>query len=101
MSKRLTTIYQSDIISVQRLREGEPQRRKKMAQMFEITYIRTGSGENKKIGQVTICTCDKKKNGEKANNIIGVIELFEEIMEELGTYENKNAIVEMKLIREW
>lgn len=28
MSKRLTMIYQSDIIMVQRLREGEPQRRK-------------------------------------------------------------------------
>ena len=72
-----------------------------MEQMFEIKYIRTGSGENKKIGQVTICTCDEKKNGEKANNIIGVIELFEEMMEDLGTYENKNAIVEMKVIREW
>ena len=72
-----------------------------MTQMFEITYIRTGSGENKKFGQVTICTSDEKKNGEKANNIIGVIELFEETMEKLGTYENKNAIVEMKVIREW
>ena len=72
-----------------------------MTQMFEIKYIRTGSGENKKIGQVTICTSDEKKNGEKANNIIGVIELFEEIMEDSGTYENKNAIVEMKVIREW
>ena len=72
-----------------------------MTQLFEITYIRTGSGENKKFGQVTICTSDEKKNGEKANNIIGVIELFEEIMEDLGTYENKNAIVKMELIREW
>ena len=72
-----------------------------MTQMFEITYIRTGSGENKKFGKVTICTSDEKKNGEKANNVIGVIELFEEIMEDLGTYENKNAIVEMKVIKEW
>ena len=72
-----------------------------MTQMFEITYIRTGSGENKKLRKVTICTSDEKKNGEKANNIIGVIDLFEEIMEEAGTYENKNAIVEMKVIKEW
>lgn len=28
MSKRLTAIYQSDIIMVQRLRDDEPQRRK-------------------------------------------------------------------------
>ena len=70
-------------------------------QMFEITYIRTGSGENKKTGKVTICTSDKKKNGEKANDIIGVINLFEEIMEDLGTYENKNAIVGMEVIKEW
>lgn len=63
-----------------------------MTQMFEITYIRTGSGEKKKIGQIAICTCDEKKNGEKANNIIGVIELFEEIMEDLGTYENKTGL---------
>ena len=72
-----------------------------MTQMFEITYVKTGSGENKKLGQVTICTCDKKKNGERAYNIIGVIELFEEIAESWGTYENRNAIVEMKVIREW
>ena len=69
--------------------------------MFEIKYIRTGSGEKKKFGKVTICTSDEKKNGEKANNIIGVIELFEETMEDLGTYENKNSIVEMRVIREW
>lgn len=53
------------------------------------------------LGTVFLCTSDEKKNGEKANNIIGVIELFEETMEYLGTYENKNAIVEMKVIREW
>lgn len=35
MSKRLTTIYQSDIIRVQRLREGEPQRRKNKMKISE------------------------------------------------------------------
>ena len=69
--------------------------------MFKITYVRTGSGENKKLGQVTICTCDKKKNGEKANNIIGVIELFEEIAESWGTYENRNAIEKIEVVHEW
>lgn len=72
-----------------------------MTQMFEITYIKTGSGEKKVLGTVYLCTSDEKKNGEKANNIIGVIELFEETMADLGTYENKNAIVGMKVIKEW
>lgn len=45
MSKRLTTIYQSDIISVQRLREGEPKRRKTMIKTIEQIIAEKEAGD--------------------------------------------------------
>lgn len=45
MPKRLTTIYQSDIIRVQRLREGEPQRRKTMIKTIEQIRAEKAAGD--------------------------------------------------------
>lgn len=72
-----------------------------MTQMFEITYRRTGSGENANHGVCTICTCDKLKNGEKINDICGIVKAFEELAVDWGSYENRNAIIKIDLIREW
>lgn len=72
-----------------------------MIQMYEITYIRTGSGEKAKESTCTICTCDELKNGEKINDLFGVVKAFEELAEYWGSYENRNAIIKIELIREW
>ena len=68
--------------------------------MYEVTYIRTGSGETKKYGRVCISTCDKLKNGKLIGNISDVIEAFEEIAEDWGSYENRNAIVNIEMFYE-
>ena len=72
-----------------------------MNQMFEITYRRTGSGEKAKTGVCTLCTCDELKNGEKINDLFGIVKAFEELAEDWGSYENRNAIIKIELIREW
>lgn len=68
--------------------------------MFKVTYIKTGSGESKKYDYVCISTYDKLKNGELVRNISGVIEAFEEIAEDWGSYENRNTIVSIEMIDE-
>lgn len=65
---------------------------------FEITYIRTGRVDE--TDRVHISTCDERKNGERVNDIIGAIEYFEELAEDWGTYENRNAIVSIKNVYE-
>ena len=67
---------------------------------FEITYIRTGSGEKKNTDKVWINTGDCRRNSTVVNNIIDAIEYFEELAESWGSYENKNAIREIKVVRE-
>lgn len=72
---------------------------------YDITYIRTGSGEKKQTDRITLYSTDttliiadnekvtrQKKGGERVGNIIGAIEYFEEIAADWGTYENRNAI---------
>lgn len=59
---------------------------------YDITYIRTGSGEKKQTDRVTLYSPDTKKGGERVSNITGAIEYFEEIAADWGTYENRNAI---------
>ena len=63
---------------------------------FEITYIKTGSGEKKNTDKVGIYTGDERKDGSRVSNIIEAIEYFEELAAEWGSYENKNAIVNIK-----
>ena len=67
---------------------------------YEIIYIKTGSGEKKITDRVHISTTDKKQNGDRVNDIVGVIEYFEELAIDWGTYENRNSIIEIKKIYE-
>lgn len=64
---------------------------------FEITYIRTGSGEKRATDYVVIYSTDERKDGSIVNNIIGAIEFFEELAEGWRTYENKNSIVKIEV----
>ena len=67
---------------------------------WEITYIRTGSGEIKKTDRVVISERDafEFEDGTfEVHNIIEAIEAFEIIAAKWwGTYETKNAITEIK-----
>ena len=65
---------------------------------YKITYSKTGGGVNDILDYVIIHTSDILKNGERINDIIGIINCFEEIAEEWGTYENRNAITKIELI---
>ena len=64
---------------------------------FEITYIRTGSGERKNTTKVWINTGDYRKDLSVIHNITDAIEYFEELAEEWGTFENRNAIINIKV----
>lgn len=67
---------------------------------WEITYIRTGSGETKKTDRVVISERDSFEFEDgtfEVHNIIEAIEAFEIIAAKWwGTYETKNAITEIK-----
>lgn len=74
---------------------------------YEITYIRTGTGErnlsdqnwiSKHTSKVWINTGDERRNGTKVHNIIDAIEYFEELAENWGTYETKHSIINIKVI---
>jgi len=69
---------------------------------FEITYKRTGRTGAKEtdFSKVWINTGDERKDGSKVHNMIDAIEFFEELAESWGSYENKNAIREIKVVRE-
>ena len=68
--------------------------------LWNITYIRTGSGETKKTDRVTISERDEFEFEDgtfTVHNIIDAIEAFELIAAKWwGTYETKNAITEIK-----
>lgn len=68
---------------------------------YEITYIRTGSGETKKTDKVMINAGDEfefESGIEKVTNITDAIEIFEIIAAKWwGTYENRNAITNIKV----
>lgn len=64
---------------------------------FDITYIRTGSGETKKTDKVTLSERDtfEFEDGtiEEVHNITDAIQAFEIIAAKWwGTYETRNAI---------
>lgn len=67
---------------------------------FKITYKRTGrTGTNERdFDNVYISIGDERKDGGKVNNISDAIEFFEELAEFWGTYENRNAIKEIKVL---
>lgn len=64
---------------------------------YEIEYILTGSGENKKTDKIRLSDVDKiefSTGTEEIHNITDAIEVFEHIAAKWwGTYENRNAIV--------
>ena len=64
---------------------------------YEMEYIRTGSGETMKTDKVWISTGNERKDGSRVNNITDAIEYFEELAEGWGTYENRNAIINIKI----
>lgn len=65
---------------------------------YEIEYIKTGSGEAKKTDRVWISLRDEYAD-KKVHNIMDAIECFEWIAaNNWGTYETKNAIVNIKAI---
>lgn len=68
---------------------------------YEITYIRTGSGEKKETDKVWLTSLDKiefTNEIKEVHNIIEAIEVFEMIAAKWwGTYENRNAIVNIKV----
>lgn len=67
---------------------------------FRFTYQRTGrtgSRMHEDRGQVWINTGDMRRCGFPVRNITDAIEYFEELAEGWGTYENRNAIVEIKV----
>lgn len=68
---------------------------------YEITYIRTGSGEKKETDKVWLTSLDKiefETETKEVHNIIEAIEAFEMIAAKWwGTYENRNAIVNIKV----
>lgn len=56
---------------------------------YEITYIKTGSGEKNETDKIEF---------KEVHNIIEAIEVFEMIAAKLWcTYENRNAIVNIKV----
>lgn len=69
---------------------------------YIITYARTGSGETKKLDEVTLWENDPMEfehGVEVAHNIIEIIELFELVAAKYwGTYETKHAITNIKKI---
>lgn len=73
--------------------------------VYEISYIRTGSGEKQTLDRVQLNTNDSYEfEGETVipTNITEIIEVFEMIAEKWwGTYENRNAIREIKVLKEW
>ena len=62
---------------------------------FEITYKRTGRVSD--TAKVWINTGDERKDGRRVNNITDAIEYFEELAENWGSYENRNAITNIKI----
>ena len=64
---------------------------------YEITYIRTGSGERKDYSKVWIWQGDERKDGSKVSSMIDAVNYFEELAENWGTYETKHAITEIKV----
>ena len=69
---------------------------------FEITYIRTGSGETKKTDKVMISERDifefEDGTAEEVHNITDAIQAFEIIAAKWwGTYETRNAITNIKV----
>lgn len=63
---------------------------------YEITYIRTGRIND--TDKIWINTGDYKKDLSVVQNITDAIEYFEELAEDWGTYENRNAITNIKVI---
>jgi len=63
---------------------------------YEITYIRTGRIND--TDKIWINTGDYKKDLSVVHNITDAIEYFEELAEDWGTYENRNAITNIKVI---
>lgn len=68
---------------------------------YEITYIRTGSGEKKETDKVWLTNLDKiefETGIEEVHNITDAIEVFEHIAaKQWGTYENRNSIVNINV----
>lgn len=68
---------------------------------YEIEYILTGSGENKKTDKICLTDVDKIEFStgiEEIHNITDAIEVFEHIAAKWwGTYENRNAIVNISV----
>lgn len=62
---------------------------------FEITYILTGRVSD--TDKVWINTGDERKDGSIVNNITDAIEYFEELAESWGSYENRNAITNIRI----
>lgn len=63
--------------------------------MFTIFYQPTG--RHSSVRDVTIFSCDEKRDGTRINDIIGAIERFEEIAEDnWKSYESRNAIVKIE-----
>ena len=69
---------------------------------YEIKYIRTGSGENKKYDTVTLWENDPMEfeHGiETAHNLTDILHLFEIIAAKYwGTYETQHSIVNIEKI---
>jgi DNA-dependent RNA polymerase auxiliary subunit epsilon len=63
---------------------------------YKITYTKTGKRNQTDV--VMINDNDKKKNGERVNDMIGAIEYFEELAETWGSYENRHAITKIELV---
>ena len=67
---------------------------------YNITYIRTGSGETKKYDRVTIYENDESEfesGNEIAHNLTEVLHLFETIAAKYwGTYETQHAITKIE-----
>lgn len=63
---------------------------------YEITYIRTGRIND--TDKIWINTGDYKKDLSVVHNITDAIEYFEELAEDWGTYENRNAITNIRVI---
>ena len=65
---------------------------------YKIIYRKTGSGEIDILDYCVIHTCDELNSGKRINDIMGVITRFEKLAINWGTYENRNAIKEIKII---
>lgn len=70
--------------------------------IFEITYIRSGSGERKLTDRVTISQGDEFEFEDETltvYNIVDAIKVFELVAKKWwGTYETKNAITSIKVL---